>query len=121
MSKIYKGNHSSRRLLVFKLTSKGQDYLPGYVIFQRSQQSKGLFVEHRRKSVSNQNKQLVSGTVKEIGQVGGGDSVSGLGVKAKNIRRPTSANEVVCEECCCYNIPAIFLLFLAGGCSDGSG
>ena len=62
--------------------------------------------------MSNQNKQLVSGTVKEIGQVGG-DSVSGLGVKAKNIRRPTSANEVVCEECCCYNIPAIFLLFLA--------
>ena len=54
-----------------------------------------------KKSVSNQNKQLVSGTVKEIGQVGG-DSVSGLGVKAKNIRRPTSANEVVCEECCCY-------------------
>ena len=44
MLKIYKGNHSSRRLLVFKLTSKGQDYLPGYVIFQRSQQSKGLFV-----------------------------------------------------------------------------
>ena len=102
MSKIYKGNHSSsRRLLVFKLTSKGQDYLPGYVIFQRSQQSKGLFVLNtEKKSVSNQNKQLVSGTVKEIGQVGG-DSVSGLGVKAKNIRRPTSANEVVCEECCC--------------------
>ena len=40
--------------------------------------------------------------VKEIGQVVG-DSVSGLGVKAKNIRRPTSANEVVCEECCCYH------------------
>ena len=81
MSKIYKGNHSSsRRLLVFKLTSKGQNYLPGYVIFQRSQQSKGLFVEHRRKSVSNQNKQfgkwnIVVVVVKEIGQVVG-DSVS---------------------------------------------
>ena len=59
--------------------------------------------------MSNQNKQLVSGTVKEIGQVGG-DSVSGLGVKAKNIRRPTSANEVVCEECCCS--PSFFYFWL---------
>ena len=63
----------------------------------------------QKKSVSNQNKQFVKWNivvvvVKEIGQVVG-DSVSAgaswWSVKAKNIRRPTSANEVVCEECCC--------------------